>query len=634
MLFGCNWWAGYAGVNMWRDWRPEAIAKELDALKDVGVGKLRLFPCWRDFQPLEFARTVMNWPRELRLHGKRLPETKPGCYGVDEVMLDRFGAVLDMAHERGMKVNVGLITGWMSGEMLVPHAFADRDLMTDPLVVRWELALIKAIVGRFKTHPAIDSWGPGNETNCIQAIKNRQAAAAWMHTIANAIRSEDDTHPIVSGMHSLVPKSIYRVDVDNEGPVWTIQDNAEAFDVLTVHPYPLFTPYCNLSRLDEFRNLFHAACQMSYYSGIGNRPCIVEEIGAFSKMMAGEKVKYDYLKGILWNTWAHGCREFLWWCGADHTFVYTSPYDWSACERELGLLDENGKPLPFAAAVGEFNAVVKSLPTALPDAEYDAVCILSEDQDEWANAFGCFLLAEQAGLRLRFAWHGDSIPECKLYIVPGLAGTNCIEHPEYDLLLERAREGARVIFTSSNGVLCPSDKYFGFEPHYLVMNKPGMATVKSTAKECDFEFQCRRKGYFEIAPGTANVLAEADGQPALFENKYGKGSLVFFTMPIEEYAATSQDEINTPDKYCAYKVYQMLAKGYIKARVATANTPKCSVSYHPLDDTHGYVFAVNNSLETMEKPVALSDGWQIDTIYHGDIASLPPHEALIMSVRR
>lgn len=631
MLIGCNYWAGYAGVNMWRDWRPEAIAAELDALAEIGVRKLRVFPSWREFQPLEYTRTVMNWPRDLTLHGEKLPAEAPGCHGVDAVMLDRLQELLDLAHQRKMRVSVGLITGWMSGQMLVPSAFADRDLITDPLVVRWQLALIRAIVGRFKSHPAIDSWGPGNETNCLQRLASRHQAALWMQTIADAIRAEDGAHPVISGMHGLAPLS--RGRIEQEGPVWTIQDNAEIFDALTVHPYPFFTPYCALSRLDEFRNLHHASAELTYYGTIGKRPCIVEEIGAFSGMCAGEQVKYDYLRGTMWNCWAHGSGQFLWWCGSDHTFVHASPYTWSGLERELGMLDENGRPLPFSAAYSEFNRVLDGMPTPLPPAQYDAVCVLTDNQDNWANAFGCHMLAEQAGLRVRFAWHGDPLPESRLYFVPGIVGASALEQPEYESLLERAHAGARVVFTSRDGLLAPSVQYFGFEPQFME-GRDDEVEVRVHGNGGDFTFKCRRGCHYRILPGKSHVLAQADGEPVLFENGYGKGSLAFFCLPVEEYATTSQDAINNPDAFPAYRLYEMLADGFVAEHPARPNHPKCQVSCHMLDDDHGYVVAVNNSLAELEKPLRLADGWGIEAIYRGDAVRLPAHDALVAAIRR
>ena len=106
MLIGCNYWAGHAAVDMWREWRPEQIAVELDTLKEIGIERIRIFPNWRDFQPLEISRTVMNWPRELLLAGKRLPRSGAGKYGVDDI--------------------TGTTAGILEGHFANPHAWKDE----------------------------------------------------------------------------------------------------------------------------------------------------------------------------------------------------------------------------------------------------------------------------------------------------------------------------------------------------------------------------------------------------------------------------------------------------------------------------------------------------------------------------
>ena len=626
MLIGCNYWAGHAAVDMWREWRPEQIARELDTLKKLGIERIRIFPNWRDFQPLEISRTVMNWPRELLLAGKRLPDSGAGKYGVDETMLERMEQLLDFAHARNLTVDVALITGWMSGELFAPPAFAGRDLLTDPLVLYWQTALIHAVVGRFKAHPAIAAWSPGNETNCMQKLHSRAEAAHWMRSIADAIRTEDPVHPITSGMHSLQPASAGRID--QEGAAWTIQDNAEMFDLLTVHPYPLCTPHCDVSRPDEFRNLFHAAAEMTYYATVGKRPCIVEEIGAFSQMFMGEETKYSYLKGALWNCWSHGCREFLWWCACSHTFANRDPYTWCALERELGLLDENGTPEAFSAAISEFVQVRDLLPCEqLPPAQSDAVCVLTEGQDAWANAYGCFLLAEQAGLRIQFAWCGDSLPQSQLYFVPGITGVNVMEQSDYEILLKRAETGARVIFSCNDGFLAPSARYWEFVPQFTERCDDQVVVDAG-----EFKFECARKRRYRIDPGASRALAFVDGEPVLFEKQFARGSLVLFTLPLEEYAATARNAINQPETFPACLLYRKLAEGFIAPRIVDSPVPKCSCSCHRLDERRAIAVYVNNSPEPCTGFLRLADGWRIESIHHGSPHRLAPHDALICTI--
>ena len=117
-LTGVNYWASNAGADMWRDWREDVVEKDLDALAANGVEVLRVFPNWRDFQPVEPVMGGGNTAREYLLTGDRVPENP---WYLETVMLERFSVLCRLAEERGLKLIVGLITGWMSGRMYCPR---------------------------------------------------------------------------------------------------------------------------------------------------------------------------------------------------------------------------------------------------------------------------------------------------------------------------------------------------------------------------------------------------------------------------------------------------------------------------------------------------------------------------------
>ena len=52
-ILGCNYWASNAGADMWRDFDIECIDKDIRILSEYGVKHMRVFPNWRDFQPVE-----------------------------------------------------------------------------------------------------------------------------------------------------------------------------------------------------------------------------------------------------------------------------------------------------------------------------------------------------------------------------------------------------------------------------------------------------------------------------------------------------------------------------------------------------------------------------------------------------
>lgn len=123
-IIGCNYWASNAGTEMWNRWDEAAVESDFKKLQQYGIKYLRVFPNWRDFQPvhplMDSGRNVMDY----RLHDADLPKNP---YYLDEVMLERFGIFCDLAEKYDMKLIVGIITGGMSGSSFYSAGFVRQD---------------------------------------------------------------------------------------------------------------------------------------------------------------------------------------------------------------------------------------------------------------------------------------------------------------------------------------------------------------------------------------------------------------------------------------------------------------------------------------------------------------------------
>jgi len=346
-VVGANYWASHAGTHMWADWRPEVVAQDLKRLRENGLQVLRVFPLWSDFQPITQLRTIRGEPMEVR-HGEEvLPDDECGRAGLSADMLVRFTSFLDLLHQHDLKCIVGLLTGWMSGRLHVPPALDGLNVLTDAIAIEWELKFVRHFVSRFREHPAIAGWDLGNECNCMAPVATRQEAYVWTATIADAIRASDPDHPVVSGLHGLSPKGD-----------WTMQDQGELLDLLTTHPYPVFTPHCDQDPVDTIRTVLHSAAQSRYYADLGGKPCLCQEIGTLGPMIASEPVAAAFARSCLFSLWAHDCHGMIWWCAHDQTELTHAPYDWKAAERELGLLRVDGTAKPVLAEMGRFREMV------------------------------------------------------------------------------------------------------------------------------------------------------------------------------------------------------------------------------------------------------------------------------------
>ena len=51
-MIGCNYWDSKSGTEMWLNWDEKSVDKDLTELEKYGTEYLRVFPNWRDFQPV------------------------------------------------------------------------------------------------------------------------------------------------------------------------------------------------------------------------------------------------------------------------------------------------------------------------------------------------------------------------------------------------------------------------------------------------------------------------------------------------------------------------------------------------------------------------------------------------------
>ena len=590
-FIGVNYWASNAGINMWNQWDEAVVVRDLDLLIKSNVRVVRMFPLWSDFQPVVTLYGGNHTPKYVGFDEMPMPHTPEAEAGIDPVMIERFERFLDLAEERGIQIMVGLLTGWMSGKLYVPRALEGVNLYTDPTALKWELKYIRYMVNRFKNHPAIVAWDIGNECNCMDTLYSADAAFAWSATMANAIRAEDSDRPIISGMHGLTPSGI-----------WNIQDQGEIMDVLCTHPYPAFTPLCDTDPVNRMKSANHAVAESLFYNGIGRKPCFAEEINTLGPMFANEDITAANADMALFGLWAHNCFGYMWWCACNQSALNNAPYDWNALERELGLIYADGthtKALDRMTAFSHFTERVGNLPKRLTD----AVCILVRNQDNWAAAYGSFLLAKQAGIDLSFVFMDMEIPKADAYFLPSLSlYGEPTKHLLYELLDRVRDDGATLYLSMDGGMLSEFSKITGFE---LVSRSRQVGDVVTSLNGKEIKLYPEYR--MQLGQKTATVLAaEADGSPVFGCNEWGKGKIFFLNAPIETLASSVPAIIDGSRHQPYYEFYKAMG---IKnaARTAEKQSPFVGLTEHSCDG--GSILAIINYLpEPVREFVSLSRG--------------------------
>lgn len=591
---------------MWAEWRPDAVRQDLKRLRQGELEVLRVFPLWPDFQPLTLLRGGAGGPVEFR-HGETpLPDDPCGQAGMSAIMINRFATFLDMLSEQGLRGIVGLLTGWMSGRLFVPPGLEGLNVLTDPTALRWQVRFVRYFVSTFKNHPAILAWDLGNECNCMGQV-SRDQAYAWTALITQTIRAADTTHAVVSGMHGLSPEGI-----------WTPFDQGELTDVLTTHPYPLFTPHCDQDPLNTLRSILHSTAESRFYADLGGKPCLCEEIGTLGPMFASEEVAAHFVRATLFSLWANDCHGLLWWCASDQTHLEHAPYDWCAVERELGLLRVDGRAKPVFKEIHAFRQMLDRLNIrSLPKRTREAVCILTESQDQWGVAYSAFILAKQAGLDLEFQYASQPLKDASFYLLPCLAGHRMIARRRMLDLLAKVEAGATLYVSLDNGLPDGFEALTGIEPLTRERGRtPGDITFEGIKGLASIPNQGTFKVNFRAT--RAEVLGrEADGNPAFTVVPYGKGRVYFLAVPLETTLAQTPGAFHSESAPPYWRLYQHMAGIFLKRRALYKSHPMVGVTEHGLDASNRIEVIINYSPHPLQEKVVLRSGWRLKHVLHG-----------------
>lgn len=588
---GANYWASHAGIFMWRNWSAKVVDSDFHRLATGGLEVLRVFPLWSDFQPIHCLRGVHGQFVEFRFGEDPLPPDPVGQNGLNEVMLERFGALCEFASRHHLNLIVGLITGWMSGRLFAPPGLDGLNHISDPLSLQWQMRYVSTFVRRFRGHPAISAWDLGNECNCM-APATKEQAWLWAAAMANTIRAADPERPIISGMHSL-----------NADPrkSWAIRDQGELTDVLTTHPYPLFTPHCNREPMNTLRPILHGTAETCLYADLSRKLAFVEETGNFGPAFCDENIAAILVRAQVYSLWAHDCRGMLWWCAHEQSELTEAPYDWSAIERELGLLRTDGSPKPVFLALVHAAAEIRDRVGPLPPRTIEATCILTEGQDQWGVAYSSFLLAKQAGFDISFCYGDQPLPDSEFYLLPSISDFHALTRFREKELCQRVENGATIYISCNDALLSDMMKMTGLRTIGRHSSR-----VPSVFRLSDDEFTIESSTCFLLESGSAEIIASDDGGPVFSVAKFGKGKVYFLARPLELFLA-EQNEAFLENSSPYWKIYARLLEDLKPQRHVTKTSPSLGITEHLGNDGTLTVVLVNYQPSTLCATLRFSD---------------------------
>lgn len=594
-MIGCNYWDGVNGTDMWKNFNPEIIRLDVEALAQSGIKYMRVFPNWRDFQPV---MKMYEWQIGSRGYYDYNEQYLTSADGIDPKQIENFKTFANICKENGIGLIVSVLTGWMSGRQFVPRAIDGKNPISDPEAMMWSARFIKGFVNGVKDCENIVMWDLGNECNSLGPAANRYEAFTWTAFVRNAIAAADPTRKISSGMHGLA---------SGDG-IWTIKDQGELTDYLTPHPYISRTINNDIEPMNRLRATLLPTVQCMFYSDISGKPVILQEQGSFSQALGHAEMNADFGRINIFSALVHGVKGWFWWCGANHNDLKNAPYIWSMMERDLGMLDDDRNPKLIAKEIKKVGERLNALPfQEIPDRDIDGICLLTREQNRWDNGSAAFVLAKQAGLELKFAECEDALEKSDLYIVPGISGWSVMDKRVWDALLNNVMDGSTLVLTYSGSQLTRFEEVTGLR---------SLGIVKSNASHTahfdfgDVDYTCCYEMLSESIG--AQVLARnEDGNIVLSKNSLGKGTVYFLNIPLESNLAVKYNAFKDTNYY---KIYEIFAKPFKERKIAYSDNPNLGVTQHKTDDGNYIIALLNYGCETEACELTVADGWILNPI--------------------
>lgn len=373
---GVNYWPRRKAMYWWSNFDKAEVCDEFAVIKDVGMGVVRLFLLWDDFQPDPAA--------------------------VSQEAVDNLVKVADAAADQGLGLDVTFFTGhmsgpnwsprWLLGGDLPPAAHQTwlrdvvsegkktekgyRNMFHDETALQAERLLLKTVVSRLKDHPAIWMWNLGNEPDLFAWPNSSDEGAAWVKEMVGLIKSIDSKHPVTIGLHS---DGIHR---DNGLRMDKVYAHT---DVAVMHSYPMYTPWARKPLDPDF-----VPFTCALVAALAGKPVLMEEFGGCTALpgeatynmkwtetngrereqfMASEEDFAEFLSLTIPKLHDSGATGAMLWCYADYI---PELWDLPPCqnarhERFFGLVRPDGSLKPHAKVIQDF---AKTKPQVKPIPDY------------------------------------------------------------------------------------------------------------------------------------------------------------------------------------------------------------------------------------------------------------------------
>ena len=343
--FGVNYVPARNWYFCWNDWQPEALARDLDRIAEIGADHIRIMLIWPWFQPN---------PRF-----------------VSPAHLDRLEELMRLAAGRKLDVLVTIFAGWLSG-----YHFNPPYLETEPFYTsaKWQpvRALYLAEVSkRLMPHSNFLGYDIGNEINDNWSCPPAQGDV-WMAGVFQQ-------------MHALCPGRIHVNGVDQKPwfnvDTFSPQALMAQQDIVSLHCWPYWTGAGKYGKhLDKpYTQLPGAMAALARsYGNAPRKPIWLEEFGACSAEMPEADVP-KWMELAITGGVAQGISWFTWWASHD----VNRRFEFNEFEYTLGLMTVDNRIKEQGRMFQRMADTYRGKPVVIPDKPLPSPPTQRTDEATW-----------------------------------------------------------------------------------------------------------------------------------------------------------------------------------------------------------------------------------------------------------
>lgn len=294
-----DWW------YCWNDFKPDSLARDLDAVAKLSADHIRIMVMWTYFQP------------------------NPGW--VSPAHLERLDQLMRLAAERNLDVCVSMLVGHLTGQNF-RQGYEKGSFFSAPAMIAAQNLYFAKVAEVCRRHANFLGFDLGNELNCCWKTDDLAEGDRWFENLMDLAEK-------------LAPEGVHVNGVDH-GPwfhpaTFSPQALARRQKIISIHAWTKYT-----GALDRGGPLNPPSVQLlaamgalaRAYAGEPQKPVWIQEFGASEEWMTPAQIETFVEKTIL-AAIDTGVNWFTFWASHD----LDRKFKVGALEYSMGLITVDNK---------------------------------------------------------------------------------------------------------------------------------------------------------------------------------------------------------------------------------------------------------------------------------------------------